>query len=70
MLIGHLSSTTTAKCIKCGKPTGTYKTYDQSGIEIRIPLCDRDERHCYREVDIKFIADTAIKLIKREGNHE
>ncbi|HAM79567.1 hypothetical protein [Ornithinibacillus bavariensis] len=66
MDVWHCSSTDKRKCVKCGRMTGTFKIYEQTNIQIKLPLCDTDERRCYREIDIKDISNIAIKLIKRE----
>ncbi|AJO17171.1 hypothetical protein B4123_4442 [Bacillus paralicheniformis] len=34
-------------------------------MNIKIPLCDTDERDCYRKVDVKKIADQALRSIKK-----
>ncbi len=66
MQVGHLSSTESKKCVVCGKKTANYKTYEQTNIELRIPLCDTDEIRCYSKVDISDTANIAIRLIKKE----
>ena len=68
MKIGHMSSSESALCVKCGKKTSTFKTYTQTNIEVRVPVCDNYSKvlRCYYEIDISDITDIAIKLIKRE----
>lgn len=68
MQVWFSSSSESKKCAKCGKVTARRKVYEQNNIEIRIPLCDNDteNRHCFDEVDVKFLADMSIKLIKNE----
>ncbi|TWJ42205.1 hypothetical protein CHCC5025_1757 [Bacillus licheniformis] len=34
-------------------------------MNIRIPLCDTNERDCYRKVDVKKIANEALRSIKK-----
>lgn len=69
MQVWHSSSSSSKPCVKCGKVTATYKVYEQSGMEIRVPLCDYDYRpSCYSVADIKkearkFLIE-AKKLIK------
>ncbi|WP_369546146.1 hypothetical protein [Bacillus velezensis] len=67
MKIWHSSSTETKPCVLCNKKTGTYKVYMQSNISIRIPLCDREDRKCYDKVDVKNMADMALRLISKEA---
>lgn len=68
MQVWHSSSSERKKCAKCGRVTANYKVYEQTNIVIKIPLCDneREKRSCYHEVDVKFLADMSIKLIKNE----
>lgn len=66
MKVGSLSSTESRQCVVCGKKTANYKTYEQTSIEIKIPLCDTDERRCFSKVDISDTANTVIRLIKKE----
>lgn len=68
MKVWHSSTTEHKPCVKCGRMTGTRKVYEQTNIEVKIPLCDNEieKRHCYNEVSVEFVADVAIKLLKRE----
>lgn len=65
MKVWHTSSTDRKPCAMCNRKTGTYKTYEQANMNIRIPLCDTNERDCYRKVDVKKIADQALRAIKK-----
>ncbi|MEK4267048.1 MULTISPECIES: hypothetical protein [Bacillus] len=65
MKVGHTSSTDRKPCVMCNRKTGTYKTYEQANMDIKIPLCDTDERDCYWKVDVKKIADQALRSIKK-----
>ena len=40
---GSGSSTYSRKCIVCGKQTGSYLTWYENGIEISIPVCEKEE---------------------------
>lgn len=54
MQVWHSSSSERKPCVICGKKTATYKVYEQSGMEIRVPLCDYDIRpSCYSLADVK-----------------
>lgn len=68
MQIWHSSSSSSKPCAKCGKMTSNFKVYEQTNIEVKIPLCDNvyENRYCYNKTDVKEIADIAIKLVKRE----
>lgn len=65
MKIGSISSTESKPCALCNRKTSTYKIYEQSNIAIKIPLCDTEERKCFRVTDVKDIASLALKLIKK-----
>lgn len=65
MKVWHCSSTESKPCVMCNRKTGTYKTYEQSNMTIKIPLCDTYDRDCYRKVDVKKIADQALRSIKK-----
>lgn len=66
MNVWHSSSSESRKCAKCGRMTSTYKVYEQTNIQIKLPLCDTEERDCYRKIDLKDLADISIKLLNRE----
>lgn len=57
----HISSSEGKRCKGCGHNTGNYKTYEHTGIQIRIPLCDS----CYNKSCVKEEAMVSIKLINR-----
>ncbi|MCY9153684.1 hypothetical protein [Bacillus haynesii] len=65
MKVWHISSTESEPCVMCNRKTDVYKMYEQSNMTIKIPLCDTDERDCYRKVDVKKIADQALRSIKK-----
>jgi len=65
MKVWHCTSSDSRPCVMCNRKTGTYKTYEQANMNIKIPLCDTDERDCYRKVDVKKIADQALRSIKK-----
>lgn len=66
MIVGSLSSTESDKCSKCNRKTSTYKTYNQTNIEIRIPLCQTNERNCWDSINLEETANMAIKLIRKD----
>lgn len=65
MKVWHISSTESEPCVMCNRKTDVYKMYEQSNMTIKIPLCDTDERDCYRKVDVEKIADQALRSIKK-----
>lgn len=67
MQVGYISSSSSEKCLVCGKRTSTFKAYHQSGMEIRVPLCDSDFRtSCYSTFDIKKMATKFLIDVKKE----
>lgn len=66
MVIGHLFSSESDKCSKCNRKTSTYKTYKQTGIEIRIPLCETNERNCWDSIDLEETAYKSIRTIRKD----
>lgn len=58
---GYMSSSESRKCVVCGRQTANYKTYEQAGIKVVIPLCDDayNNRYCWKGVDAK-------QLVKRQ----
>lgn len=64
---GFCSSSLSKKCIICGKQTANYRTYEQSGIEIKIPLCNNvhDNKYCWRLADVKKLARKQLIELKR-----
>ncbi|APJ26600.1 hypothetical protein CHH86_03035 [Bacillus paralicheniformis] len=65
MKVWHCTSSDSRPCVMCNRKTGTYKTYEQANMNIKIPLCDTEERDCYRKVDVKKIANEALRSIKK-----
>lgn len=65
MKVWHISSTESEPCVMCNRKTDVYKMYEQSNMTIKIPLCDTEERDCYRKVDVKKIANEALRSIKK-----
>ncbi|MFS0904149.1 hypothetical protein AB3N02_13930 [Priestia aryabhattai] len=67
MQIWNSSSSESKKCIICGKKSGSYKVYEESGISIKIPLCqDMYDKGCYYKVDVKQMTTLAIRTLKAE----
>lgn len=52
-------------CVICGRKTSTYQTYEQSSIQITIPLCETESRHCYGMVDVAKFASKQLTELKR-----
>lgn len=65
MKVWNCMSSERKPCVMCNRKTDTYKTYEQSNMTIEIPLCDTNERDCYRKVDVKKIANEALRSIKK-----
>lgn len=65
MKVWHCTSSDSRPCVMCNRKTGTYKTYEQANMNIKIPLCDTEERDCYRKVDVKKIANEALRSTKK-----
>jgi len=65
MKVWHCTSSDSRPCVMCNRKTGTYKTYEQANMNIKIPLCDTEEQDCYRKVDVKKIANEALRSIKK-----
>lgn len=66
MKVWHSSSTERRPCVMCGYKTGTYKVFEQCGMEIRIPLCDSVERpSCYSKVEVKEMAAGFLTALKK-----
>ena len=73
MQVWHSSSTSSKPCVVCGKVTGHYKVYEQCGITLSLPLCDRDypeKRDCYQRIDIKTFATGVLTSIKSMVKHQ
>lgn len=66
MQVWNTSSSESKKCLICGKKTGSYKVYEESGISIKIPLCQTNEGGCYFKVNVKQMATLAIRTLKTE----
>lgn len=66
MIVGHLSSTESDKCAICNKKTSTYKTYKQTNIQIRIPLCETSERNCWDSINLEEATYKAIRTIRKD----
>lgn len=65
---GFCNSSESKPCIVCNKQTANYRTYEQAGIEIKIPLCDDvyHNKYCWRKVDLKKLARQQLIELKRE----
>jgi hypothetical protein len=67
MHVGHVSSSESKPCAVCGKKTAHYKVYEQSGISVKIPLCDSmdDLPTCYSSVDVKSMTSGFLTSLKK-----
>ncbi|OKP81618.1 hypothetical protein A3842_11100 [Paenibacillus sp. P3E] len=63
---GTLSSTESKPCIVCNRQTANYRTYEQSGLEVKIPFCDTEKRDCGKSVDVKDLLRRQLIMLKRE----
>lgn len=66
MRIGSVLSSERKPCVVCNRKTGAYKIYEQSNMQLKIPLCDTDERTCFDKVDVKDTATLFLKVIKKD----
>ncbi|MGM0971345.1 MAG: hypothetical protein ACQEWR_22640, partial [Bacillota bacterium] len=61
MRIGSMSTYESKPCALCNRKTTSYKIYEQSNMQLRIPLCDTKDRKCFDKVDVK---DTTTFFLK------
>ncbi|MGG4288336.1 hypothetical protein ABEW81_11120 [Priestia megaterium] len=67
MQVWNSSSSESKKCLVCGKVTGSYKVYEESGISIKLPLCQTVyDTGCYFKIDVKQMATLAVRTLKAE----
>ncbi|EJW14243.1 hypothetical protein M5X00_31240 [Paenibacillus alvei] len=67
MKVWYSSSSESKPCMLCGKKTTRYKVYEQSNLELRLPLCDDGtETCCYWEVDVKSLVTRQMIYLKKE----
>lgn len=66
MKIGSVSTCGGKPCVICNRKTAKYKIYEQSNMQLKIPLCDTDERTCFDKVDVKDTATLFLKVIKKD----
>lgn len=66
MRIGSMSTYESKPCVFCNRKTTSFKIYEQSNMQLRIPLCDTDERTCFDKVDVKDTATLFLKVIKKD----
>lgn len=67
MKVYHCSSSESKPCMICGKKTSHFKVYEQSNLELRVPLCDNNtETCCYRKVDVKSLVTRQMIYLKKE----
>lgn len=67
MQVWNTSSSYGEKCVICGKKTGSFKVYEESGISIKIPLCQTVyETGCYFKVNVENMAKLTIRTMKAE----
>lgn len=70
MRIGSVSTCESSPCVICNRKTAKYKIYEQSNMQLRIPLCDTDERTCFDKVDVKDTVTFFLKVIKKDIREE
>lgn len=71
--LGHLSSTTGSKCIKCGKVTGNYLDvceYTKNGemtlgTSIKIPICDEHRSILFNQKELLIAHAKLINTLCR-----
>ncbi len=66
MRIGSMSTYESKPCVFCNRKTTSFKIYEQSNMQLRIPLCDTDERTCFDKVDVKDTTTFFLKVIKKD----
>ena len=59
---GWKHSSESKQCVKCRRVTSHYKTYEESGIEVVLPLCDEH----FDSVEAAATAQLSIRAIKKE----
>jgi hypothetical protein len=64
---GFKSSSESKNCVVCGRKTANYRTYEQAGIEVVIPLCDDvyNSRYCWKGVDVKTLVKRQLIELKQ-----
>lgn len=63
MKTGKLSSYSGHACLVCRKKNTDYKTYEQFGVEIQIPVCPDH----YHSIDAKAEADRVSRVIRAQA---
>ncbi|MGM0970316.1 MAG: hypothetical protein ACQEWR_17275 [Bacillota bacterium] len=66
MRIGSMSTYESKPCALCNRKTTSYKIYEQSNMQLRIPLCDTKDRKCFDKVDVKDTTTFFLKVIKKD----
>ncbi|MDF9415205.1 hypothetical protein EYW51_04290 [Bacillus altitudinis] len=66
MKIGSMSTYESKPCALCNRKTTSYKIYEQSNMQLRIPLCDTKDRKCFDKVDVKDTTTFFLKVIKKD----
>lgn len=66
MKIRHSKSHIARKCLVCSKKTHGSKIYEEGGISIRVPVCERDDSDCHTKVIIKELAKNMLRQLKGE----
>lgn len=66
MRIGSMSTYESKPCVFCNRKTTSFKIYEQSNMQLRIPLCDTKDRKCFDKVDVKDTTTFFLKVIKKD----
>ena len=54
------------KCVICDANTLGSRVYEEWGISIRIPICDRADNDCQGKVFVKDTARAMLEQLKQE----
>lgn len=66
MKIRHSKSHISKKCVVCSNSTHGSKIYEEGGISIRVPVCEREEKDCHTKVIVKELAKNMLRQLKTE----
>ncbi len=64
MKIRYSKSHISRKCSVCTTQTYGNKIYEEGGISIRVPVCERDKNECHTKVFVKDMAKKMLRQLK------
>lgn len=66
MKIRHVHSHIPKTCVVCNAKSNSSKIYEEGGISIKVPVCDRDISDCHSKIIIKDLTKDMLRQLKHE----